>query len=465
MAEERDPTLFKQLTSGGSGDCVMLITPNRIRTLQRKLYCKAKQESNFRFYSLYDKVYRADILSHAYHLVRANKGAPGIDGVSFESIREGEGEIVFLRKLEDELREKQYRCQPVRRVWIPKPDGSKRPLGIPTIRDRVVQQALKLVVEPVFEADFCESSYGFRPKRSAHNAVDAISKALLTGHRQVIDADLSKYFDTIPHAKLLAVVAERINDKEVLALIKQWLKAPVIEEENGKRRTIGGGKGNRVGTPQGGVISPLLANLYLHLLDRIWERRGLSLRYGAQLVRYADDFVILCKGRVDAPMQTVKMVLDKCGLTLNEKKTSVVNANVEGFDFLGFSFRMRKSRLSGKVYPHIEPSKRSVVRIKAKVKELTNRRRTPVPLPTILDELDDVLRGWCSYFHYENSSVVLSRVRLFTEERVRKHLRVRYKVRTRTRGYQLFSADYLYNNLRLYKIPTYAKWKQAQALR
>ena len=443
----------------------MLITPNRIRTLQRKLYCKAKQEPNFRFYSLYDKMYRADILSHAYHLVRANKGAPGIDGVSFESIQEGEGEVVFLRKLEDELRAKQYRCQPVRRVWIPKPDGSKRPLGIPTIRDRVVQQALKLVIEPVFEADFCESSYGFRPKRSAHNAVDAISKALLTGHRQVIDADLSKYFDTIPHAKLLAVVAERICDKEVLALIKQWLKAAVIEEKNGKRRTIGGGKGNRVGTPQGGVISPLLANLYLHLLDRIWERRGLPRQCGSQLVRYADDFVILCRGRVDAPMQTVKMVLDKCGLTLNEKKTSTVNANVEGFDFLGFSFQMRKSRLSGKVYPHIEPSKRSVERIKAKVKALTNRRRTPVPLPTILDELDDVLCGWCSYFHYENSSVVMSRVRLFTEERVRKHLRVRYKVRTRTRGYHLFSADYLYNNLRLYKIPTYAKWKQAQVLR
>lgn len=243
----------------------MLITPNRIRTLQRKLYCKAKQESNFRFYSLYDKVYRADILSHAYHLVRANKGAPGIDGVSFESIREGEGEIVFLRKLEEELREKQYRCQPVRRVWIPKPDGSKRPLGIPTIRDRIVQQALKLVIEPVFEADFCESSYGFRPKRSAHNAVDAISKALLTGHRQVIDADLSKYFDTIPHVKLLAVVAERISDREILALIKQWLKAPVIEEENGKRRTIGGGKRNRIGTPQGGVMTPLTQKITLSL--------------------------------------------------------------------------------------------------------------------------------------------------------------------------------------------------------
>lgn len=228
---------------------------------------------------------------------------------------------------------------------------------------------------------------------------------------------------------------------------------------------IGGGKGNRVGTPQGVVISPLLVNLYLHLLDRIWERRGLSRRYGAQLVRYADDFVILCKVKVDAPMQTVKMILDKCGLTLNEKKTTVVNANVEGFDFLGFSFRMRKSRLSGKVYPHIEPSKRSVKRIKAKVKTLTNRRRTPVPLPMVLNKLDDVLRGWCSYFHYENSSVVMSRVRQFTEERVRKHLRIRYKVRTRTRGNQLFSANYLYNHLRLYKIPTHAKWKQAQALR
>lgn len=441
----------------------MLITPDRIRTLQRKLYCKAKQEPNFRFYSLYDKVYRADILSHAYHLVRANKGAPGIDGVSFESIKEGEGEITFLQRLGHELREKQYRCQPVRRVWIPKPDGSQRPLGIPTIRDRVVQQALKLVIEPIFEADFCDSSYGFRPKRSAHDAVDAISKALLTGHRQVIDADLSKYFDTIPHAKLLAVVAERINDKAILALLKQWLKAPVVEQENGKRRTIGGGKKNRLGTPQGGVISPLLANLYLHLLDRIWERWNLSRRYGAQLVRYADDFVILCKGRVDAPMQTVKMVLDKCDLRLNEKKTSIVNAYQESFDFLGFCFQMRKSHRSGKLYPHVEPSQRSVKRVKAKVKALTNRRRTLVPLPQLIDEVNDVVCGWSAYFHYQNSSKVMGHVRWFTEERVRKHLRVRYKVRTRTRGYKRFSMNFLYQHLYLYKIPTHAKWKQAQA--
>lgn len=440
-----------------------LLTPETIRTLQRKLYYKAKQEPVFRFYALYDKVSRADILSHAYDLVRANKGAPGIDGVSYESIEEGEGKDQFLRKLEEELREKYYRCRSVRRVWIPKPDGRQRPLGIPTIRDRVVQMPLKLVIEPIFEADFCENSYGFRRNRSAHDAADTISKALLTGYHQVIDADLSGYFDTIPHTKLLAVIAERISDKAVLALIKQWLKAPVVEGK-GKRQTIGGGKGNRCGAPQGGVISPLLANLYLHRLDRIWERHNLERQYRARLVRYADDLVILCKERTDAPMRTLKTVLKRCDLQLNEKKTCVVDARVTGFDFLGFHFQVRRSRRSGKGYPHVEPSKRSIQRIQATVKALTHRRRTPVPLSLLVKEVNQVTRGWCGYFHYGHSTKVLSRVKWFTEEHVRQHLRKREKVRTRTEGFSRFSTGYCYGELGLYKIPTTAKWKMAHAL-
>jgi RNA-directed DNA polymerase len=233
-----------------------LSTPETIRTLQRKLYRKAKHEPGFRFYAVYDKVYRADILSHAYDLVRSHRGAPGIDGVTFEAIEAAEGKAAFLAELETELRSKGYRAQPVRRVWIPKSNGERRPLGIPTLRDRVVQSAVKLVVEPIFEADFCESSYGFRPQRSAHDAVDAVAEALLRGHTEVIDADLSKYFDTIPHTKLLAVVAERVVDGAILALLQQWLKAPVVEEGDDGQRRMRGGKGQRRGTPQGGVLTP-----------------------------------------------------------------------------------------------------------------------------------------------------------------------------------------------------------------
>ena len=256
---------------------MLLLTPERIRTLQRKLYIKAKQDPAYRFYALYDKLYQADILHHAWRLVKANKGSPGVDGMSFEAIESGIGVGCYLELLSRELQDKTYQANPVRRVMIPKADGSLRPLGIPTIRDRVVQMALKLVIEPIFEADFCEHSYGFRPQKSAHQAIDAIADGMWQGQTQVIDADLSKYFDSIPHSKLLATVAERIADGAVLALIKQWLKAPVIgESENGKTACVGGGKSNRRGTPQGGVISPLLSNLYLHLLDRIWQRHELA---------------------------------------------------------------------------------------------------------------------------------------------------------------------------------------------
>jgi len=268
----------------------MLKTPESIRTLQRKLYRKAKQEPACRFHALYDKVYRADILGHAYNLVRANKGSAGIDGVTFAVIEEKEGAIAFVAGLAGALKDKTYRPAPVRRVMIPKANGSQRPLGIPTIRDRVAQMATKLVIEPIFEADFCDSSYGFRPRKSAHDAVDDVRHTMNRGYTEVIDADLSKYFDTIPHSNLMATVAQRISDGEILRLIQMWLKAPVVEvDEDGTKRNIGGGKGNRKGTPQGGVISPLLANLYLHLLDRIWERRQLQQRLGARIVRYADD--------------------------------------------------------------------------------------------------------------------------------------------------------------------------------
>jgi len=413
--------------------------------LPRKLYHKAKQGSAFRFYALYDKVYRDDLLSHAYDLVRANKGAPGIDGITFKAIERGEGKAKYLGGLKEVLQEKTYRAQAVRRVWIPKPDGSERPLGIPVIKDRIVQMALKRVIEPIFEADFCDTSYGFRPKRSAHQAIDPISNSLLTGHQHVIDADLSKYFDTIPHAKLLSVVAERISDGAVLALIKQWLKASVVEEDgNGKHRITGVGKGNRKGTPQGGVISPLLANLYLHLLDRIWERHNLEKRLGARIVRYADDLVILCRRDVSQSMEVLTNVLGRLDLQLNQTKTKVVDAQRESFDFLGFSYRLRRSRKSGKVYPHVEPSRRSVQRHKDRVKQLTDRRRCPVPLDHVMNELNASLRGWTGYFHHRNSSKVFRNVRMHVEERLRTHLRRRHKLQSRASVYHRFPNHSLY---------------------
>jgi group II intron reverse transcriptase/maturase len=442
----------------------MLVTPVKIRTLQRKLYAKAKQEPGYRFYALYDKVYRADILRYAYRLVRSNKGAPGVDGVSFSIIEAEEGVEQFLAKLAEEVKSRTYRPLPVRRVMIPKPDGSQRPLGIPTIRDRVVQMAVKLMIEPIFEADFCDSSYGFRPKRSAHDAVDAVADALLKGHCQVIDADLSKYFDTIPHAKLLAVVAERVADGGILHLIKQWLKAPVVEQGKGGKDRFISGKSNRRGTPQGGVISPLLSNLYLHLIDRIWERHRFERKYGARLVRYADDLVLLCAKDTERPLSMLKVLLERLGLLLNETKTKTVNAWNESFDFLGFEIRMSRSPRSGRWFPHVQPGKKAVRRIKAKLTELSGRNLTPIPLPAIVQRLNQTLRGWSGYYDYRNSTKVFGGVRWHAEERLRTHLRKRHKVRIRYVGYSRFPTNVLYNRYGLFKLPTSAPWKRVHAL-
>src|SRR6202042_1859692 len=323
-----------------------LATPTTIRTFQRKLYRKAKAEPAFRFYLLYDKIYRADILRHAYALARANAGAPGTDGMTFAAV-EASGLERWLAGLREELVSKTYRPDPVRRVSIPKPDGGERPLGIPTIRDRVVQTAAKLVLEPIFEADFEDSAYGYRPVRGAVDAVKEVHRLIGRGYTDVVDADLSKYFDTIPHSELMKSVARRIADGQVLRLIKLWLKAPIEERDGDGKRRMSGGKSNARGTPQGGVASPLLANIYMNRFLKHWRLTGRGEAFSAHVVSYADDFVILSRGRAAEALAWTKAVMTKLGLTINEAKTSLRNARQERFDFLGCSFGAHRFEANG----------------------------------------------------------------------------------------------------------------------
>ena len=352
-----------------------LTTPEKLRSLRRKLYVKAKAEPDFRFYQLYDKVWREDILHHAYRLARSNKGAPGVDGVSFAMI-EAAGLENWLSGIRDELRGKTYRPQPVRRVLIAKPGGGTRPLGIPTIRDRVVQGAVKLVIEPIFEADLDPSAYGYRPKRSAGDATQMVHELLCRGYTDVVDADLSKSFDTIPHGELLQSVLRRIVDRNVLRLIKLWLRSPVEETGGDGKRRMSGGKKSRRGVPQGGTLSPLLASLYMNRFLKSWRLSGQGHRLRAEIVNYADDFVILSRGHAREALAWTRQVMGRLGLTLNEAKTSVREARQESFDFLGYSFGPHWFRKDGHWYLGASPSKRSVARLKAKVRDKVALRRT-----------------------------------------------------------------------------------------
>jgi RNA-directed DNA polymerase len=434
----------------------VLKTPENIRELQRKLYRKAKQEKEYRFYLLYDKIYKRDILSHAYSLVKANKGAPGIDGETFDSIEEREGGAEkYLEEIAGELKRKDYKPQAVRRVYIPKAAGGKRPLGIPVIKDRVVQMAVKIVIEPIFEADFQDNSYGFRPKRNAHQAVEDVKNHLLKGKTEVIDADISKYFDTIPHDRLMQLVAKRIVDKQILKLIKMWLKAPIVEErEDGKKEY----KGNDKGTPQGGVISPLLANIYLNVLDTLWVVKRVQERLGARLVRYADDCVILCRGNTDRILNGVRLVFDNLHLELNEEKTRVVDARHESFNFLGFSIGMKRGRKTGKIYPHTEPSKKALKHIRSEIKQLTTERYSATPTEIVIRRVNEVARGWVGYFRFGNCTKAMSSLRYYLGYRMRIYMRRKHHYHSL--GYGAYPDRYYFDSLGLYEVPTKAPWVQ-----
>lgn len=421
----------------------------KVRKLQEGLHRSAKADKRRRFHQLYDKVSLPWVLDMAWRRVRSNGGVPGPDGISIEQV-ESDGIGKLLDELTRELRERTYRAGPVRRTYIPKPNGKLRPLGIPNVRDRLVQTAVSLILTPIFEADLPDSAYGYRPGRKAQDALEEIQTHLLRGYTDVVDADLEAYFDTIEHDKLMALLRERIVDRGILWLITQWLKAPVIEPTDPPGSC---GKRNERGTPQGGSISPLLANIYHATIPRVWSQWKETRRLGGKFVSYADDFVILLRpGKGAKAREALSLICERLSLKLNEGKTHVVQAEQESFRFLGFEIKKELNPKSAKRYPRVTPSPLSEQRFRDRIRGIVNRKTTNRQPKVIVEQVNEVVRGWQGYFYFGNPQHAMKRLNRFLEQRLRKWL-VRKHVR-QSQGYVEFPHKLIYGKLGLHQLPT-----------